>query len=114
MATEPGSVLVYFAVIVSRRIFDSSAGLSTGGWQAKFVQTIATDFFSFSAGRFGTVSASTGGRFCATASLSVRCTTDLLTAKGAIAACKSAAALASSPTTTTCVCGCDVQVAAIP
>src|ERR1019366_8790593 len=67
------------AAIASRKILDNSSALSTGDRQAKFVHTTATDFFSFNTGRFGIVSASTGGRFWATASLSVRWTTDLLT-----------------------------------
>jgi hypothetical protein len=42
---------------------DNSSALSTGGRQAKFVHTIATDGFAFNAGRLGMVSASTGGKF---------------------------------------------------
>src|ERR1019366_2166871 len=100
--------------IASRTIAANSSALSTGGRQVKFVHIIATDCLAFNAGRFGMVSASTGGRFCATASLSVRWTTDLLTANGAAAACRSSAAFWSSPTTTAWVCGRDNQVAAIP
>src|SRR5208337_2524520 len=102
----------YFAAMASRSSAVNSSGFSTGGRQAKSVHTIATDFFAFSAGRFGTVSASTGGRFCATASLSVRWTTDLLTANGATAAFTRTRAFSSSPTTTAWVWGRDIQVAA--
>src|SRR5271157_2323898 len=70
----------YCAAIASRTTAESSSGLSIGGRQVKLVHTTATDLFSFSAGKFGIVSASTAGRFSATASLSVKCTTDKLTA----------------------------------
>src|ERR1700743_2527058 len=100
--------------MASRKIAVKSAAPRTGGRQLKLVHTIATDFFSLSAGRLGTVSVSTGGRDWATALLSVRRTTDLLTAKIAAAAFLSAWASVSSPMTTTCVCGLDIQVAAIP
>src|SRR5664279_6590144 len=93
------STQTYFAAIASRTTVESSSGLSIGGRQVKLVHTTATDFFSFSAGRLGIVSASAGGRLVATASLSVRCTTDKLTANGAEAALSRASALSSSPTT---------------
>src|SRR5664279_1984360 len=70
----------YLAAIAARTTAASSSGSSVGGRQVKLVQTTATDFFSFSAGRFGIISASAGGKLSATASLSVRCTTDKLTA----------------------------------
>src|SRR5450755_3290209 len=100
--------------MASRTTAASSAGLSIGGRQVKSVHTTATDFFSLSAGRFGIVSASAGGKLLATASLSVRCTTDKLTAKGAEEALSRASALSSSPTTITWVCGRDSQLAARP
>src|SRR5664280_2841752 len=104
----------YYPANASRNMADNSSALSTGGRQAKFVHTIATDGFAFNAGRLGMVSASTGGKFCATASLSVKWTTDLLTANGAAAALRSSAAFWSSPTMTAWVCGRDIHVAAMP
>jgi hypothetical protein len=53
----------YYPANASRNMADNSSALSTGGRQAKFVHTIATDGFAFNAGRLGMVSASTGGKF---------------------------------------------------
>src|SRR3954467_12463153 len=85
-----------------------------GGWHDVPEQMMATVFLSFTAGRFGIVSASTGGRYCATASLVGSLTTDLLNANDATAASSSCCAVASSPTMTTCVCASEKSTAAIP
>src|SRR5882724_5130125 len=92
----------------------SSSGSEMGGWQDVPEQMIATVFFAFTAGSSGTVVASTGGRYCATASFVGSLMTDLLKANGTTAAFARSFALASSPTTTTCVCGSENRTAAIP
>src|SRR5437016_3537536 len=85
-----------------------------GAWHDVPEQMMATVFLSFTAGRLGTVVASTGGRYCATASLAGSLITDLLKANGATAAFASSSDFASSPTITTCVCGSERSTAAIP
>ena len=80
----------------------------------KFEHTTATDLPCFTAGRFGIVSASAGGRLCSSASLDRIRITDLFSANGATAAANNWSAWRSSPTTTTCVCGLKYQTAAIP
>ena len=52
----------------------------------KFEHTTATDLPCFTAGRFGIVSASAGGRLCSSASLDRIRITDLFNANGATAA----------------------------
>src|SRR6185369_674993 len=68
------------------RARESSAGSEIGGWHAPPEQMMATVFFSFTAGSSGIVLASTGGRFCATASFPVSLITDLPNENGATAA----------------------------
>ncbi len=67
-------------------VLASSSGSPIGGIHVKFEQTTATASLASLAGRFGTVSASAGGRLCTSASLDRNRITDLFSANGAIAA----------------------------
>src|SRR5215469_12896351 len=101
-------------VIASWTAAASTTGSSIGGWQEKLLQTNANDLLPRRLGRFGMVSANAGGKFWATASLSVRRTTDRFARYNGMVALNNASALSSSPMTTTCVCGLASHVAAMP
>src|SRR5256885_14563015 len=80
----------------------SCSDVFTGGLQLKPEQTIAVVLPALSAGNSGTVAASEGGRFCATAWLNLNLITDLPISLEETACEYSWAAISSSPTITIC------------